>query len=106
MKGVESIKVKNKVIRSHTILDHIITVRVDGETYLKILDIVEEADTSISHLIRRGLDLVLELESDYVHYLPLLCKECGGRLSAILGTDKAYCMRCGKIYILKEVEGK
>ena len=92
---------KKKVIQRNK--DVIITFRVKNVIYQDLINISLDADTTVSSLIRKALAPVLDLRSDFVHFLPPLCPACGGYLSGFLGTDRLYCVKCGRIYRLVEV---
>lgn len=105
---VDSTYYKNKVRHrsKYPYLTMKISFRVDEETWSKLMDIAESLDVSVSYLLRIAIGPVLELEDDFLTYLPPLCPNCGAPLSAFFGTDKLFCQKCGKVYRLEEVERK
>lgn len=106
MKGVESKLYKNKVSQSKTNLIYHINFRVDFETWSKLIEIQEESDVSLSYLIRKAIAPLLEIGSDYIHFIPPLCPKCGSPLSSLFASKKLHCLKCGSTFEIKEVEEK
>lgn len=90
---------KRRVIQRNNV---IITFRVRNKIYQDLIDISNVSDTTVSELIRKALAPVLDLRSDFIHFIPPICPKCGGYLSGFLGSDRLYCVKCGKIYKLEE----
>ena len=101
---VDSTYFKSSVRHRVQYLTMKLSFRVSEEAWDKLMDIAESSDMTISQLLRKALAPILELEDDFITYLPPLCPNCGAPLSAVLGTKKLYCMKCGRRYRLVEVD--
>lgn len=98
-------EVSLKETESKPRLIHKLSTKVDDETYFRFIDLVSEADTSISHLLRKAIHFILEVGPNYFEFLYPICIECGGPLSGIFATAKLVCVKCGSVYRLTKLEG-
>ena len=85
-------------------LDHKVATKIDGETYLKLLDLTVESGTNISYILRKAINYILWIGPKYFEFIEPMCPECGGPLSGILATSKLTCVKCGRVYKLKALK--